>query len=76
MKSQPIMILVALLGVHQIRAQTATVDFTSRLQEIDGFGASSALRGVLNAKELDAAFFNGNQNQLGLSILSRNEDQP
>jgi len=50
-------------------SQTATVDFSSTQQEIDGFGASSAWHGVLNTKELDAAFSNGNSNQLGLSIL-------
>jgi len=50
-------------------AQTASIDFSSLQQEIDGFGASSAGQGALASTELDAAFSNGNQNQLGLSIL-------
>jgi glucuronoarabinoxylan endo-1,4-beta-xylanase len=50
-------------------AQNATIDFSSLQQEIDGFGASSAGHGALTATQMDAAFSNDNQNQLGLSIL-------
>lgn len=50
-------------------AQTAMVDFTSLQQEIDGFGASSAGHGALTAAQMDAAFSNNTQNQMGLSIL-------
>jgi O-glycosyl hydrolase len=50
-------------------AQTATIDFSSLQQEIDGFGASSAGHGALTATQMDAAFSNNTQNQIGLSIL-------
>jgi glucuronoarabinoxylan endo-1,4-beta-xylanase len=50
-------------------AQTATVDFGSQKQLIDGFGASSAWHGNLSTAVLDAAFSNNTQTQLGLSIL-------
>jgi len=50
-------------------AQVANIDFGNIHQEIDGFGASSAGHGLLNAKELDAAFSNAGANQMGLSIL-------
>lgn len=69
MKHSVPLLLVGLLVPGICLAQTATVDFAATQQEIDGFGASSAWHGVLNAKELDAAFANGNSNQLGLSIL-------
>lgn len=68
---KPLMPLRALpfLLVSLCGAQTASVDFSALLQEIDGLGASSAWHGILNSKELDAAFSNANSNQLGLSIL-------
>ncbi len=49
--------------------QTATIDFTALQQEIDGFGASTAGHGALTETQLDAAFSNETQNQIGLSIL-------
>lgn len=58
-----------LLAAGVVMAQTATIDFTALQQEIDGFGASSAGHGALTEKQLDAAFANTNQNQIGLSIL-------
>ncbi|QQS03930.1 MAG: glucuronoxylanase XynC [Fibrobacterota bacterium] len=48
--------------------QTASIDFTALQQEIDGFGAASVGGGLMNTKELDAAFLNNTQNQIGLSI--------
>lgn len=50
-------------------SSSACIDFASQLQEIDGLGASSAWHGVLNTAELDAAFKNDTNSQLGLSIL-------
>ena len=58
-----------LLACGLVFAQTATVDFTSLQQEIDGFGASTAGQGALTAAQLDGAFSNTTQNQIGLSIL-------
>ncbi|MCB9495735.1 MAG: glucuronoxylanase XynC [Fibrobacteria bacterium] len=62
-------LLATLLAGSIAGAQTSTIDFTDLKQEIDGFGASSAGHGVLTEKQLDAAFSNLNQNQMGLSIL-------
>lgn len=50
-------------------APAACIDFTNLAQEIDGFGASSAGHGLLGTAELDAAFKNETNKQLGLSIL-------
>lgn len=50
-------------------APAACIDFTNLSQEIDGFGASSAGHGLLGTAELDAAFKNDTNKQLGLSIL-------
>jgi glucuronoarabinoxylan endo-1,4-beta-xylanase len=50
-------------------APAACIDFTNLSQEIDGFGASSAGHGLLGTAELDAAFKNETNKQLGLSIL-------
>lgn len=68
METQPIL-LALFLASGILYAQTATIDFTSLQQEIDGFGASTAGHGALTSQQLDAAFSNNNQNQLGLSIL-------
>lgn len=61
--------VLPLLVSGLVSAQTAAVDFTSLQQEIDGFGASTAGHGALTATQLDAAFSNNTQNQIGLSIL-------
>jgi glucuronoarabinoxylan endo-1,4-beta-xylanase len=50
-------------------APSACIDFTNLVQEIDGFGASSAGHGLLGTAELDASFKNDTNKQLGLSIL-------
>ena len=50
-------------------SSSACIEFSNVQQEIDGFGASSAWHGVLGTAELDAAFKNDTNNQLGLSIL-------
>lgn len=67
--SFPVFAMSLLAATTAVRSQSAAVDFAAPQQVIDGFGASSAWHGVLNSKELDAAFLNGNSNQLGLSIL-------
>jgi glucuronoarabinoxylan endo-1,4-beta-xylanase len=63
------LLALPLLAAGLLFAQTATIDFTNLQQEIDGFGAASAGHGLLNQKELDAAFLNNTQEQMGLSIL-------
>ena len=55
------------------RAQTCTVDWNNRHQEIDGFGASSAWRGSLTTAQADM-FFSTNTG-IGLSSL-RNHITP
>jgi O-glycosyl hydrolase len=49
------------------RAQTCTVNWNTRYQEIDGFGASSAWQGSWNSVRADM-FFSTN-NGIGLSLL-------
>lgn len=60
---------ILLLLASRCWSQTAEIDFSNLKQEIDGFGASSAGHGLLNSRELDAAFSNSASNQMGLSIL-------
>lgn len=48
---------------------SACIDFASLQQEIDGFGAASVGHGALTTTELDAAFKNDTNTQLGLSII-------
>jgi len=69
MRISPVLLATILIPVEIAFAQTATIDFTNLQQEIDGFGASTAGQGALTAAQLDGAFANTNQNQIGLSIL-------
>jgi glucuronoarabinoxylan endo-1,4-beta-xylanase len=48
---------------------SACVDFTTLQQEIDGFGAASVGHGALTTTDLDTAFKNDTNGQLGLSIV-------
>jgi glucuronoarabinoxylan endo-1,4-beta-xylanase len=50
-------------------SSSACVDFTSLQQEIDGFGAASVGHGALTTTDLDTAFKNDTNSQLGLSIV-------
>jgi glucuronoarabinoxylan endo-1,4-beta-xylanase len=50
-------------------SSSACVDFTSLQQEVDGFGAASVGHGALTTTDLDTAFKNDTNSQLGLSIV-------
>jgi glucuronoarabinoxylan endo-1,4-beta-xylanase len=70
MRNRALAIALSLpLAIASVAGAQAAIDFSSAQQVIDGFGASSAWHGELATAELDAAFSNGNSNQLGLSIL-------
>jgi len=47
----------------------AFVDFGSEAQTIQGFGGSDAWMPVMSGEEADALFANGNNQQMGMSIL-------
>jgi len=61
--------LLALATAVSLSAQTATVDFGSSQQTIVGFGGATAWLPALSSSQANTLFSNGNNSQLGLSIL-------
>ncbi|MBV9852324.1 MAG: glucuronoxylanase XynC [Armatimonadetes bacterium] len=69
-------ILVALVAIGALAArqvpataESADVALNSPRQVIDGFGGSSAWSGALSDSVMDTLFGNGNNQQIGLSLL-------
>ena len=61
--------LVALLVCGSACAGTAFVNFGSAAQAIEGFGGATAWMPQLTSTQANALFSNGNNQQIGLSIL-------
>jgi glucuronoarabinoxylan endo-1,4-beta-xylanase len=61
--------LAVLLACGSAAAGTASVNFGSAAQTIQGFGGATAWMPQLTTAQADALFGNGNNQQIGLSIL-------
>src|SRR2546423_724895 len=56
-------------AAHSRAVGTAFVNLTSTAQTIRGFGGSTAWLGALSDNEMNSLFSNGNNQQMGCSIL-------